>query len=158
MSTFQPRRSQKRVYMRNKSAANSAASSPPVPARISTMASRSSNGSLGVSSSASSASSRSISGRSRSTSARASCDRDRKSTRLNSSHQISSYAVFCLKKKKNNILHEPDEINGRIKRKGDNKQDDRNRRHMLTRHAIGVLKHCHHERDNPMYTPQYDSQ
>src|SRR5207244_8284096 len=25
--------------------------------------------------------------------------RDRKSTRLNSSHQISSYAVFCLKKK-----------------------------------------------------------
>src|SRR5207244_6805436 len=25
---------------------------------------------------------------------------DRKSTRLNSSHQISSYAVFCLKKKK----------------------------------------------------------
>src|SRR5438552_11164753 len=33
--------------------------------------------------------------------------RDRKSTRLNSSHQIISYAVFCLKKKnKNNrILH-----------------------------------------------------
>src|SRR5438552_10024514 len=28
---------------------------------------------------------------------------DRKSTRLNSSHQIISYAVFCLKKKK--ILH-----------------------------------------------------
>src|SRR6476660_10071150 len=28
---------------------------------------------------------------------------DRKSTRLNSSHQIISYAVFCLKKKKNNI-------------------------------------------------------
>src|SRR5574344_2205105 len=27
-------------------------------------------------------------------------NRDRKSTRLNSSHQISSYAVFCLKKKK----------------------------------------------------------
>src|SRR5258708_23443101 len=26
-------------------------------------------------------------------------DRDRKSTRLNSSHQITSYAVFCLKKK-----------------------------------------------------------
>src|SRR5258708_29198281 len=31
--------------------------------------------------------------------------RDRKSTRLNSSHQIISYAVFCLKKKKKqNIL------------------------------------------------------
>ena len=29
--------------------------------------------------------------------------RDRKSTRLNSSHALISYAVFCLKKKKNNI-------------------------------------------------------
>src|SRR5258708_25577230 len=29
-------------------------------------------------------------------------ERDRKSTRLNSSHQIISYAVFCLKKKKKN--------------------------------------------------------
>src|SRR5438445_9582323 len=28
------------------------------------------------------------------------CDRDRKSTRLNSSHANISYAVFCLKKKK----------------------------------------------------------
>src|SRR5437879_13231426 len=28
--------------------------------------------------------------------------RDRKSTRLNSSHRCISYAVFCLKKKKNN--------------------------------------------------------
>src|SRR5258708_11846938 len=27
-------------------------------------------------------------------------ERDRKSTRLNSSHQIISYAVFCLKKKR----------------------------------------------------------
>src|SRR5258708_28673362 len=27
------------------------------------------------------------------------CGQDRKSTRLNSSHQIISYAVFCLKKK-----------------------------------------------------------
>src|SRR5438552_13414174 len=30
---------------------------------------------------------------------------DRKSTRLNSSHQIISYAVFCLKKKKTNHRH-----------------------------------------------------
>src|SRR5207244_11007539 len=30
-------------------------------------------------------------------------DLDRKSTRLNSSHQIISYAVFCLKKKKQKI-------------------------------------------------------
>src|SRR5437762_8804000 len=28
-------------------------------------------------------------------------DKDRKSTRLNSSHRCISYAVFCLKKKKN---------------------------------------------------------
>src|SRR5258708_12743703 len=30
---------------------------------------------------------------------------DRKSTRLNSSHQIISYAVFCLKKKKHSAAH-----------------------------------------------------
>src|SRR3712207_8452249 len=30
---------------------------------------------------------------------------DRKSTRLNSSHANISYAVFCLKKKKNNTLY-----------------------------------------------------
>src|SRR5438034_3437833 len=29
------------------------------------------------------------------------CGEDRKSTRLNSSHTVISYAVFCLKKKKN---------------------------------------------------------
>src|SRR5438552_9758755 len=29
---------------------------------------------------------------------------DRKSTRLNSSHQIISYAVFCLKKKKTTLI------------------------------------------------------
>src|SRR5256885_8001917 len=32
---------------------------------------------------------------------------DRKSTRLNSSHLVISYAVFCLKKKKNHFLHSP---------------------------------------------------
>src|SRR2546422_8117862 len=31
--------------------------------------------------------------------------RDRKSTRLNSSHGYISYAVFCLKKKKNKIMN-----------------------------------------------------
>src|SRR5947207_4178170 len=31
--------------------------------------------------------------------------RDRKSTRLNSSHTVISYAVFCLKKKKKNLRH-----------------------------------------------------
>src|SRR2546427_2859758 len=34
----------------------------------------------------------------------ASADEDRKSTRLNSSHSQISYAVFCLKKKKNTTL------------------------------------------------------
>src|SRR5207253_3574083 len=34
------------------------------------------------------------------TPSRPSCSRDRKSTRLNSSHVAISYAVFCLKKKK----------------------------------------------------------
>src|SRR5258708_12357409 len=34
-------------------------------------------------------------------------DGDRKSTRLNSSHQIISYAVFCLKKKKKHPPHSP---------------------------------------------------
>src|SRR5258708_28736323 len=33
---------------------------------------------------------------------------DRKSTRLNSSHQIISYAVFCLKKKILTLAPEPD--------------------------------------------------
>src|SRR5947208_7436625 len=33
--------------------------------------------------------------------------RDRKSTRLNSSHQIISYAVFCLKKKKTHVQQSP---------------------------------------------------
>src|SRR5438132_6683243 len=31
------------------------------------------------------------------------CNRDRKSTRLNSSHTVISYAVFCLKKKKDRM-------------------------------------------------------
>src|SRR5258707_1733918 len=34
-------------------------------------------------------------------------ERDRKSTRLNSSHANISYAVFCLKKKKPPILYTP---------------------------------------------------
>src|SRR5438034_7592285 len=34
------------------------------------------------------------------------CFRDRKSTRLNSSHTVISYAVFCLKKKKDKPDHE----------------------------------------------------
>src|SRR5688572_32713578 len=37
----------------------------------------------------------------------AGCRRDRKSTRLNSSHSQISYAVFCLKEKKNKIDNNP---------------------------------------------------
>src|SRR5690242_18715782 len=36
--------------------------------------------------------------------------RDRKSTRLNSSHMSISYAVFCLKKKKKKTRHNPSNI------------------------------------------------
>src|SRR2546422_5662261 len=39
-------------------------------------------------------------------SARAAADQDRKSTRLNSSHGYISYAVFCLKKKKNKLAEQ----------------------------------------------------
>src|SRR2546429_2638375 len=37
--------------------------------------------------------------------ARQAAKKDRKSTRLNSSHGYISYAVFCLKKKKNHSIH-----------------------------------------------------
>src|SRR2546426_3288522 len=36
---------------------------------------------------------------------------DRKSTRLNSSHLVISYAVFCLKKKKKKNIHQSVDIN-----------------------------------------------
>src|SRR5258708_27164470 len=39
---------------------------------------------------------------------------DRKSTRLNSSHQIISYAVFCLKKKKMSTANAVDQYDGLI--------------------------------------------
>src|SRR5256885_7320593 len=39
---------------------------------------------------------------------------DRKSTRLNSSHLVISYAVFCLKKKKITMLHQLDIFRHRL--------------------------------------------
>src|SRR2546421_3674443 len=39
------------------------------------------------------------------------CTQDRKSTRLNSSHDQISYAVFCLKKKKIEQIHDPNPKN-----------------------------------------------
>src|SRR2546426_8562906 len=43
---------------------------------------------------------------------------DRKSTRLNSSHLVISYAVFCLKKKKNDHGADPPSTAGRTARRG----------------------------------------
>src|SRR5258705_4864173 len=49
---------------------------------------------------------------------------DRKSTRLNSSHLGISYAVFCLKKKKNEILSASDwYISSQVVRQGDRRVD-----------------------------------
>src|SRR5258708_30062472 len=50
--------------------------------------------------------------------------RDRKSTRLNSSHQIISYAVFCLKKKKH--------------------LDDEPQRPACTQRDSAIVLHLHH--------------
>src|ERR1039457_109517 len=49
---------------------------------------------------------------------------DRKSTRLNSSHLVISYAVFCLKKKKKNQISNGHQKNNNIR--------DRERREYLT--------------------------
>src|SRR5437588_8132779 len=50
---------------------------------------------------------------------RTSTVRDRKSTRLNSSHTVISYAVFCLKKKKknNNTRYKEKHDHPNVKRK-----------------------------------------
>src|SRR3989440_7877303 len=42
--------------------------------------------------------------------------RDRKSTRLNSSHDQISYAVFCLKKKKTHLSHQQSTTNQNVKK------------------------------------------
>src|SRR2546422_8223987 len=53
---------------------------------------------------------------------------DRKSTRLNSSHGYISYAVFCLKKKKNN------------KQKENTSRDDHNTQQLEQRHRPQLLE------------------
>src|SRR5258708_24105648 len=45
--------------------------------------------------------------------------RDRKSTRLNSSHQIISYAVFCLKKKNKTQQYKSDMLNATTHHRSD---------------------------------------
>src|SRR5260221_8465593 len=42
-------------------------------------------------------------------------EKDRKSTRLNSSHTVISYAVFCLKKKKKNRLSRTGDATAHVK-------------------------------------------
>src|SRR5438552_11747165 len=49
--------------------------------------------------------------------------RDRKSTRLNSSHQIISYAVFCLKKKKKAGNRQPSQPRSRRSSKRQHRQE-----------------------------------
>src|SRR5438034_6865877 len=51
--------------------------------------------------------------------------RDRKSTRLNSSHTVISYAVFCLKKKKKNLQNDVSErrVNARAEHRVMNHDD-----------------------------------
>src|SRR5258707_2559495 len=48
---------------------------------------------------------------------------DRKSTRLNSSHANISYAVFCLKKKKNKILTRLQSVTVRTRRHATHNRD-----------------------------------
>src|SRR5260221_2124837 len=56
--------------------------------------------------------------------------RDRKSTRLNSSHTVISYAVFCLKKKKKKEPHEIEEIND-VKNQNEKSRYESGRSHIL---------------------------
>src|SRR5260363_147889 len=58
---------------------------------------------------------------------------DRKSTRLNSSHQIISYAVFCLKKKKKN---REGRLTDRIETAQDRQQGQRTMFRILVRFAM----------------------
>ena len=87
VSALQPRAAAYMVYIRSSDAANSAASSPPVPARISRMTFFRSSGSLG-------SSRHWISCRSRSSSALAAESSSRPSSRSSGSASISSAAAL----------------------------------------------------------------
>src|SRR5688500_19223178 len=54
--------------------------------------------------------------------------KDRKSTRLNSSHLVISYAVFCLKKKKDKIIRIKTTKQVNIKRKQQHHNKERRKR------------------------------
>src|SRR5256885_1693855 len=73
---------------------------------------------------------------------------DRKSTRLNSSHLVISYAVFCLKKKKKTHTH----THTPSKRRRHTAQPlTLNRRSQSQRHVISVTQHepCRHVSSTP---------
>ena len=93
--------------MRKSSPAKSAASSPPVPARISTMQLRSSSGSCGRSSGLSSSSRRLTADCRRPTSARASAAISGSSTPTSSRTSASSSSYFLQKRRLLDHLHEP---------------------------------------------------
>src|SRR5258708_14094644 len=83
---------------------------------------------------------------------------DRKSTRLNSSHQIISYAVFCLKKKTNTNKSRENGIkkmNSRPQKipKSTNKIDV-----PITRQSQTLGRHCNKNRcyDTSTYTSHLD--
>src|SRR5437667_2013821 len=59
--------------------------------------------------------------------------RDRKSTRLNSSHITISYAVFCLKKKKKKKKHKKKRENKNKKTSHEINQDTKYTTHNMTR-------------------------
>src|SRR2546426_3520106 len=65
--------------------------------------------------------------------------RDRKSTRLNSSHLVISYAVFCLKKKKNS---RPDDGEDQASSQRVLNSDQKHLGH--ARHQAEPQEGCHH--------------
>src|SRR5947199_5989388 len=77
------------------------------------------------------------------------CGRDRKSTRLNSSHLGTSYAVFCLKKKKHpRVSHRPADAerhpSGNEQPGDADEQTEHDRRGESDDHAVGDDDRLHH--------------
>src|SRR5207245_3025551 len=70
---------------------------------------------------------------------------DRKSTRLNSSHGSISYAVFCLKKKKNIRLS-----TGATRVTKPEPISEKHDRHILSHHDL--TKHAHRTKPHPLHS------
>src|ERR1039457_1656224 len=65
---------------------------------------------------------------------------DRKSTRLNSSHLVISYAVFCLKKKKKTTQHVTTHYNLRLEHNCDAPRCGELKSAMCTRIAVELFR------------------